>query len=396
MNRLCFKIITLNLCIMFSTVVSANDQIRSDAFITVGGSFSDSDVPFEGVRKDIGYNTLSRVGVQYTYKPKHPIPLTFTVQMLARGASEWDIEAEWALISYRPNQSWQINAGKIRTAFFMYSQYHDIGIAYPWVLPPEEMYGFFNVPFTSMAGFEIINQKFLGDWMLTSKIQSGANDFTVPALSLDIPVQMEWLHQIRFDITDDTLSFTLGASDIGFQSQELDVLANTPELLAQFGISDPAIMKSLAMNLGINNSTKGRAQFYDMGLKYDSNFTVLAEGIHRRVVNSTFPIVNSYYLLFGYHFNKWFPHLTISKSDTRSSLIQQEQDSVALGLNFNTSRQSVLKFEFKHSEIKDGSVSVGGFNVSNVGLYDTLPIEFGGAEIEDTANKISITFSTVL
>jgi len=384
-----------------SSLSLASDNIRTAAFITAGGTFTDSTIPFEGAAKDINFNQLSRMGIQYSYAPKHDIPVTFTGQLLARGYDDWAVTSEWALISYRPSSSWLINAGKIRTSLFMYSQSYDVGVTYPWTTPPEEVYGVFNIPFTSMGGLEVINTKFLGDWALQTRVQTGSNNFNVPALGLEVPVQVDSLHVIQFNLSSDDLTFNFAFSDIDWQAQELSTLGGDPRVQSAFaelaGSTDPDVIADLASQAGIANTTKGHTEFYGLGIKYDSNVLFISEIVKRRVSNTTFPTTNTGYLTTGYHFNKYTPFITYARSDTSGSIIQQEQASVTLGLNIATSASSLLKFEFKNTQIDDGSVPLSpGVDVNNIGLYDELPVLFGGDAIEDSVNKVSITFSTVL
>lgn len=387
--------------LLYAGLSQANNEIRTDAFITAGGIFTDSNVPFEGAGKDINFNRLSRIGLQYTYTPKHDIPVTFTGQLLARGDDDWAVAAEWALISYRPSSSWLINVGKVRTALLIYSQFYDIGVTYPWATPPEEVYGTYNIPFTSMGGIEVVNTQFIGDWTLQTRLQTGSNDFTVPAMGLDVPVQMEHLHALQVNLSGDSLSLTLGYSDIGWQSQELNTLGADPRVQGAFGAlagsNDPAVIAGLASQVGIANTTNGKAEFFDLGVKYDNDILIVAEIVKRRLGNTTFPTVEAGFVTAGYHFNKYTPLVTFSRGETSGSLIQQEQASLALGLSITTSASSLLKFEVKNTQIDDGSVALmPGLNVDNVGLYDTLPTLFGGSPVEDSVNKVSITFSTVL
>ena len=397
MDKKLKKLSALSLGLLFANLALANDNIRTDTFITAGGTFTDSSVPFEGAGKDVNFNQLSRIGIQYTYTPSHDIPVTFTGQLLARGYSDWDIEAEWALISYRPSSSWMFNFGKIRTSMMMLSQFHDVGVSYVWSTPPEETYGFANIPFTSMTGVELVNTQFMGDWMVRTKIQTGNNNFLVPAFGITVPVQIDRLDQIRLDVNNDTLSLSLGITTVSFTAQELSTLLSDPRVLAslaplaQFNLS-PA-------DLGLADTTHGRVELFDAGFIYDNDLLLVGEVTKRRLSESTFPDYHSGMFTAGYHFNQYTPHITFAYSDTNGTIISQEQKSIILGFNIATSASSLLKFEFKNTEIGDGSISpIPGvpLSVSNVGLFDTLPVEFGGDAIEDSVNKISITYSVVL
>lgn len=393
-----------------SSLVQAESKIRTDAFATAGGTFSDSSVPFEGAQKDINFNKLSRIGLQYTFTPAHDIPVSFTGQLLARGYSDWGIEAEWALISYRPSTSWLVNFGKIRTSMLMLSQFHDVGVSYPWVTPPEESYGFANVPFTSISGVEVINTQFVGDWTMKTKLQTGNRDFDVPAMGQIIPVQLQHINQLRFDVNNDNLNMSFGFTKASFESQEFTTLASNPAIqnsfagLAQMAniplenLADPEFVKGLAQGMGLADTTNGRVAVYDIGFVYDNDLLLIAEMVKRRITNSTFPNTSSGFITAGYHFNNITPLITYALIDTNGSIIQQEQKSISLGLNYAPSTTSILKIDFKTTQVGDGSVAlpIPGAAVSNVALFDTLPLEFGGAAIKDKVNKISITYSIVL
>ena len=403
-----FSIISMGLLV--ASLAQAESKIRTDAFATAGGTFTDSNVPFEGTQKDINFNQLSRIGLQYSFTPAHDIPVTFTGQLLARGYSDWNVEAEWALISYRPTSSWLINFGKIRTSMLMLSQFHDVGVSYPWVTPPEETYGFSNIPFTSISGVEVINTQFAGDWTIKTKFQTGNRDFDVPAMGQVVPVQLQHLDQLRFDINNDNLNMSVGLTSVSFTSQEFTTLASNPAIQQSFAdlatlaniplqnLADPAFVRDLAKGMGLADTNNGRVELYDIGFVYDNNLLLIAEVTKRRIVNSTFPTLSSGFITAGYHFNKLTPHVTFAISDTSNSIIQQEQKSISLGLNYSPSASSILKVDFKSTQIGDGSVAlpIPGAKVSNVALFDTLPLEFGGAAIEERVNKISFTYSIVL
>lgn len=385
----------ISTCLMFTSQASANDSIRTDAFITTGGSFSDSKVPFEGVERDINFNQLSRIGINYIYTPKHNMPVTFTGQLLARGITQWAVESEWALVSYRPSSQWLINTGKIRTALLMLSQFHDVGVSYPWTTPPEELYGFANIPFTSMSGVETVNTQFVGDWTVKTKLQIGSHKFKVPAVSILVPVKLEQLYQFQINASSDTLTLHMGLTTGNFQAEELTTLMQDPRVQAALSVfPDPSAVTG-ALNLA--DTTNGSVEFGNFGFIYDDNFLVIAEGAKRRLSNSTFPTSQAGFITLGYHYNQFTPHITFSEISTSNSIILQEQKSVILGLNINTSSSSVLKFEIKHTEIGDGSVTpFPGITINNLGLYDTLPTIMGGDAINFDVTKVSVTYSVVL
>ena len=47
---------------------------------------------------------------------------------------------EWLYLTYTPTTNLQIKIGKLRTPFFTMSDFSDVGFAYPWINPPQQVY----------------------------------------------------------------------------------------------------------------------------------------------------------------------------------------------------------------------------------------------------------------
>lgn len=80
----------------------------------------------------------SKAGVQFNYAPLRD--LDFTVQLISRG-SEPKPALEWAFASYQLSDRVSLSLGRMRLPIYYYSDFHDVGFAYPWVTPPGEVYG---------------------------------------------------------------------------------------------------------------------------------------------------------------------------------------------------------------------------------------------------------------
>jgi len=63
----------------------------------------------------------------------------FVTQLVSQGRYGYDIEAEAAYFSYETDVA-TVRVGKMRTPFFMYSDYLDVGYAYPMLRPSNELY----------------------------------------------------------------------------------------------------------------------------------------------------------------------------------------------------------------------------------------------------------------
>ncbi|MGZ5858057.1 MAG: hypothetical protein ACXWJK_12515, partial [Burkholderiaceae bacterium] len=80
----------------------------------------------------------SRVGIQANYIVDSKTNLVG--QLVSRG-TDGTPNLQWAYGSYKLNENWEIQLGRKRIPFYYYSDFQDIGISYPWISPPPELYG---------------------------------------------------------------------------------------------------------------------------------------------------------------------------------------------------------------------------------------------------------------
>lgn len=80
----------------------------------------------------------SKAGVQLTYKPTST--LGFATQLISRGEKP-EPDLQWAYLSWQFRPDWQLDIGRKRIPLYFYSEFQDVGTAYPWVSPPSEVYG---------------------------------------------------------------------------------------------------------------------------------------------------------------------------------------------------------------------------------------------------------------
>lgn len=88
--------------------------------------------------RDASFKPESRVGIQATYKPN---PQTTLVGQLVSRGTDGTPNLQWAYAGYKLNKSWEIQVGRKRIPLYYYSDFQDAGVAYPWVSPPPELYG---------------------------------------------------------------------------------------------------------------------------------------------------------------------------------------------------------------------------------------------------------------
>ena len=95
--------------------------------------------------------------------------LRATVQLVGRGGNDFDIEAEWAYVSYDLTENLTLNAGRYRLPLYFYSDFLDVGYTYHWIRPPVEVYG---GP-SSTNGINLYYSNYIGDYEVSTQYWSG-------------------------------------------------------------------------------------------------------------------------------------------------------------------------------------------------------------------------------
>jgi hypothetical protein len=80
----------------------------------------------------------TRLGIQLTADLNEQTNLTS--QVMFRGANEYEPEMEWLYITHYPMDNLDIQAGRMRMPVYQYSEYMDVGFAFPWVRIPSDAY----------------------------------------------------------------------------------------------------------------------------------------------------------------------------------------------------------------------------------------------------------------
>jgi hypothetical protein len=149
----------------------------------------------------------SRLGLQADYRLSDALSLTG--QVVARTAHGAKVDAEWAYATYRFNSNWQFQAGRKRLPLYAYSDFQDVGFAYPWVRPPENVYGWEIVNYN---GANLTHSTTVGSMSVRTNLFAGSerskdNKFWAPYYA-PFKVDAEWknIRGIDTEVANDWLS----------------------------------------------------------------------------------------------------------------------------------------------------------------------------------------------
>jgi len=80
----------------------------------------------------------SKAGVQLMYVLNDAVSVTG--QVITRGV-EPKPDLTWAYVSWKFLDDFQLDIGRKRVPLYYYSDFQDVGVSYPWITPPGELYG---------------------------------------------------------------------------------------------------------------------------------------------------------------------------------------------------------------------------------------------------------------
>ncbi len=124
----------------------AKDNIRFSGFGSlVGGTVIDGDgywarLPDGAGQYSNGFElqSESRLGLQATYKINPDWQVTG--QAMIRGVNDFQPELEWFYASYNLTSESTLKFGRMRLPVYHFSDYMDVGVAYPWLRVPSDAY----------------------------------------------------------------------------------------------------------------------------------------------------------------------------------------------------------------------------------------------------------------
>ncbi|HEY7771949.1 MAG TPA: hypothetical protein VIC26_02120 [Marinagarivorans sp.] len=118
--------------------------------------------------------------------------LSATMQLMSRGKNDYDVNVEWAYLTYEINDELQLSGGRIRAPFYRYSDFLDVRYAYNWITAPARVYSF---EFPGFDGLSLLWNSSVGPVDSSLQLVAGSMDgFTgsTPILLEDF-VGVSWI-----------------------------------------------------------------------------------------------------------------------------------------------------------------------------------------------------------
>ena len=292
-------------------------DINFSGFLSVGGGMVDDEngLSYGGYdEEDLTFDD-NLLGVQLSGTVSEK--LTATVQLTSRSENDYQVEAEWAYMSWQATENSKVRAGRLRTPFYMYSDFLDVGYAYAWISPPREVY---YLPFNNVDGIDFYTTSTLGSFDTSVQVYFGGFD---DELDLDNNGTMEaadtrnqmgvagtlgkdwWTLRAAYHQADLSIDVT-GVPLPGFGT-----LGDFANYLTANGFADNA------NKLLVEDDT---ATFAEVGLNIDTGrFVAALEYVEFEPEDTLLSKNKRGYAMGGVRFGDWLIHLTASQSKDEAS-----------------------------------------------------------------------------
>ncbi len=350
----------------------ANAAVDISGFASAGYVVSDSDATFisasDVISESASFGADNTLGFQISADINKQT--TVGAQLLAKGTVDsYSVAAQWAYVGFNLSDDVSARMGRLNFPATLYSEYQEIGISYPWVRPPIEVYTV--LPLATYSGLDLFYS--FGDdqleWLIQPFLGSSPEFNSVGGRG---EVNLVYGATLIANFENGRLSFTATQADgVGF-------------LFSTGGVD-------LSLNIDMT--------FLSAGFEYEQNNIVLiAELVNKDIHNNsqgdirTVSDMMAGYITLGYRLGDFLPHFTYSdtQSDHQSAffpagsalpspppqgipaefwLAPQDmvvpgnaelilQKSYTLGLRYDFSSQTTLKMDYQKIIPDDNSWGV--------------------------------------
>lgn len=297
---------------MFTGANAASlDDINVSGFGSIAVGKSNNDVGYSGYDDD-NFNVFrdTLVGIQLDAKINDRAK--FVGQIVANGRYDYDPTIEMAYLSYDLD-AFTVRAGKLRAPLFMYSDYLDVGYAYPMLRPSVELYDNGNVQLNSYTGIELLIPIEFEDSSLLIQPIIGTSEIADRDTSLEGGVGLN-------NFVGTTVHWYV--DDYTFRGSYVQ---------ATLEVDDPN-------GAFIDNE---RGQFAALGAQYDNgDFIGVAEAIATKLEGPGSD-VQSVFGLFGYRFGAVMPYVMANWVKTSDDEDREGFGGAFDGLNYKTTAYSL-------------------------------------------------------
>lgn len=279
-------------------IAASEQRFRINGFASFGITMSDEEFAYNGINDDVNFRRNTKAGIQMSFALDNKTSVV--TQMVSRGTNDFKTNMEWAYLKHQISSSLTAKVGRIRSPFYMLSEYLDVGYAVPWATMPAETYQSLNL-FSNMDGIDLTYSIDIGDMTGTAQFAYGRVDTE------------------SFELEDViSAGFTLAGDD--WQTR--------------FAYSQADAISELGGVALYGDDTNVAGSFASLGATYDPGDLYLAAETTLLEVDGSLADATSSYGTIGYRIGAWMPHISYAvteSTDDEERTLQAAADALTGG-----------------------------------------------------------------
>jgi hypothetical protein len=350
--KICTKISIASLVILLASPTMADVKFSGFGSIVAGQTLNDNEI-LTADFYDVGLykNTLtfkaeSVLGLQITADIAPD--LKATGQVVAKGTDEFKPDLDWYYLTYKASDDLTLMAGRRSLPMYYYSEFSEVGYAYPWIRPPSNLYWWQVTQFNGIHAsydFSTVDYSnsitvFYGNEYSTNNKEMlyyaklGSRQLNnLPIVN----VEENWTDIIGFNIN--IIGDIFDARLVYFRNDRERIDTNTA--------GDKAVRASASGFSHEFFGIGGNVNIDNLTIIYDANYVKYDD-----TVGTVFP---TYLISAVYNVDQYQPYVTYSKADhwqteSVNEKNYEEHYIASVGLRYNLSSKASAKLQYDHFE----------------------------------------------
>lgn len=301
-------------------------------------NFSVLEAPYAGYTNDkFSLEPDSLVGLQARADINEKASVT--IQLLSEGADDWQTNVDMAYLSYQVTDQLTWRAGRMRAPFFLYSDFVNVGYAYPWIRPPFEVY---LSPFNSLDGMDVVYRTSFGTVDAMFQAYVGSDNFVIDE-NFGSLARVDNMFGLvaEFNWRDFKLRYAYSAADVTIQNPAaVDTLSGGLQMLSmglQPNPVDPLNLPPIAVpaDAGAVDTIdrlvweSDYSDFHDLALMYDNGSLLAIIETTTATAQDEAPGADEfqYYATLGYRISDFTLAVTYAIRDDDAPDLSQDLDA---------------------------------------------------------------------
>ena len=295
---------------------------------------------------DLSFQPETTMGLQA--RAELDLGLSFTSQWVSRGLNDFNSEISYAYLSYQVSSEISLQAGRKRLPLQYYSEFFDVGFAYPWIRPPADLYTW---QILNYNGVSLDHKTRLGKGVLNTSFYVGREDSNNNRLLSTFFFNEE---------TNETWKNIIGIRS-DYAMGDFQTLFSYTNFKLDRSFTSPTTTQ-----VSIKN---GNVDFFAASFNYDNGqYLLLTEVNHWS--SPRFEATNSLWSV-GYQINNLTPFLAFSEFKQAEKVTNEdleEHTTSSLGVRWNFHPQAAFKAQFDDIQDKGSLALVGDAQAITLGI----------------------------